>query len=408
MSSSTSSARSSARARVAPTHMATGSPTNRTLSRARGGNAESLNPGIASRHSGATTPVRSPATKTAPSRPAGFAIPRMRPWARGLRRNATSCIPGIAISPTYRPRPLMKRASSLRSTRAPIPSPCFASSAMVTPSADPAHPQALLRARLTVRRRDSSHTKNLSSTILAHPEQHSSIMRCSIFAHRRDREMEIAQSAFTARYCEISLGPKKHHNSIEFSLSRIEGRSRTRLHRTRVDRRVCPRTRIAVGRVVARCDWCAASSECLGAAWTPGGRGWSPGPWAGTGPADDGSYDVRSTARRRQRKVRRARLAPWRGEGSSDAAQKSQEDAPIFFRQGLERLVGDPEAISTATSTTRRPRSDRLTVLDRRSFSLTRMSSRPPSRRRSTTPLIVAASRKISWPSSLWAQGPCL
>ena len=43
------------------------------------------------------------------------ASPLMRACASGLRRNATSCMPGSLMSPTYWPRPRMKRSSSLRS-----------------------------------------------------------------------------------------------------------------------------------------------------------------------------------------------------------------------------------------------------------------------------------------------------
>src|SRR5438270_6030929 len=49
-------------------------------------------------------------------------IARMRPWAIGLRTNATSCMPGNLMSPTNSPRPRRKRSSSLRGSRAPTPS----------------------------------------------------------------------------------------------------------------------------------------------------------------------------------------------------------------------------------------------------------------------------------------------
>ncbi|CFN78839.1 Uncharacterised protein [Bordetella pertussis] len=45
----------------------------------------------------------------------------MRACASGLRRNATSHSPGMAMSATKLPLPCRWRASSLRGTRAPTP-----------------------------------------------------------------------------------------------------------------------------------------------------------------------------------------------------------------------------------------------------------------------------------------------
>ena len=47
----------------------------------------------------------------------------MRACATGLRTKATSSMPASRMSPTYSPRPRMKRSSSLRRRRAPMPWP---------------------------------------------------------------------------------------------------------------------------------------------------------------------------------------------------------------------------------------------------------------------------------------------
>src|SRR5690606_5018567 len=46
----------------------------------------------------------------------------MRAWACGERTNCACVIPWSAMSSVYRPLPVMNRLSSLRRTRAPIPS----------------------------------------------------------------------------------------------------------------------------------------------------------------------------------------------------------------------------------------------------------------------------------------------
>src|SRR5690606_11742109 len=58
---------------------------------------------------------------TLPATLSGTRTAMMRAWASGLRRNATSHRPGIAMSATKLPLPCRWRASSLRGTRAPTP-----------------------------------------------------------------------------------------------------------------------------------------------------------------------------------------------------------------------------------------------------------------------------------------------
>ena len=63
----------------------------------------------------------------------GISMPRMRACASGLRTKATSCMPGRRMSPTYWPKPRMRRSSSLRGSRAPTPSRASGSTAAVNP-----------------------------------------------------------------------------------------------------------------------------------------------------------------------------------------------------------------------------------------------------------------------------------
>src|SRR5262245_42519534 len=50
-------------------------------------------------------------------------MPRISAWANGLRTKATSCRPASLTSATYRPRPRIRRSSSLRGRRTPTPCP---------------------------------------------------------------------------------------------------------------------------------------------------------------------------------------------------------------------------------------------------------------------------------------------
>ena len=71
------------------------------------------------------TSSRSAAVKISPSCPLGFVTPRTRAWARGLRTNATSRVPGSRMSPTNSPSPKRCRASSCRRMLSPMPPVAF-------------------------------------------------------------------------------------------------------------------------------------------------------------------------------------------------------------------------------------------------------------------------------------------
>ena len=88
------SAMSSASARVAPTHIATSSPTWRTLPLASTGCSEDLNPCRPETARIGLTPARSAAVKRCASRPVGARDPPSDPAVRhGQRTNATSSMP---------------------------------------------------------------------------------------------------------------------------------------------------------------------------------------------------------------------------------------------------------------------------------------------------------------------------
>ena len=91
------------------------------LAVASGGCSETLKPGNPDTARMALTPSRSAAVKTRSRTASGIPMPRMRACASGLRTNATSCMPGRRISPTYCPSPRIRRSSSLRGSRAPTP-----------------------------------------------------------------------------------------------------------------------------------------------------------------------------------------------------------------------------------------------------------------------------------------------
>src|SRR5436190_11600652 len=112
---------SSASARVGATHMATSSPTWRTLPVASTGCSEILNPGNPETARIGLTPSRSAAVKTLSLYCGGIDMPRIQACASGLRTNATSCRPARRMSATNSPRPRIKRSSSLRRWRAPTP-----------------------------------------------------------------------------------------------------------------------------------------------------------------------------------------------------------------------------------------------------------------------------------------------
>ena len=86
-------------------HTATGSPTWRTLSIASTGCVDDLNPGNAVSALMGRTPSRSVAVNTRPRSSGGILIERMRAWATGLRRNATSLMRGSWMSATNWPWP---------------------------------------------------------------------------------------------------------------------------------------------------------------------------------------------------------------------------------------------------------------------------------------------------------------
>ena len=64
---------------------------------------------------------KSAAVKKRPFEPAGASILVIVAWATGLRTKTASWVPGIFRSDVYSPRPLRKRLSSLRVSRAPTP-----------------------------------------------------------------------------------------------------------------------------------------------------------------------------------------------------------------------------------------------------------------------------------------------
>src|SRR6516225_12364289 len=64
---------------------------------------------------------RSAAVKTRPRASGGTEIDLIRACACGLRRNATSIVPGSFTSATNSPRPCRCRSSSLRNKDAPTP-----------------------------------------------------------------------------------------------------------------------------------------------------------------------------------------------------------------------------------------------------------------------------------------------
>ena len=127
----TLAATSSASARVGATHMATSSPTCLTLPIASGGCSETLKPGNPDTARIALTPSRSAAVNTRSRTASGMSRPRMRACASGLRTKATSCMSGRRMSPTYWPRPRIRRSSSLRGSRAPTPCGVSGASASV-------------------------------------------------------------------------------------------------------------------------------------------------------------------------------------------------------------------------------------------------------------------------------------
>ena len=104
-STSISAAMSSASARVSATQAAIASPTWRTLFRARQGCSEGLKPGRLETARIGFTPARSAAVNTASRHFPGIWMSPMRAWASGLRRNATSFMPGSLMSATNWPRP---------------------------------------------------------------------------------------------------------------------------------------------------------------------------------------------------------------------------------------------------------------------------------------------------------------
>ncbi|MNV52744.1 hypothetical protein D3C71_1448520 [compost metagenome] len=102
--------------------MATASPTCRTLPEASGGKAEYWYVGSEEGEPMSAASSIISRRNTFPAIASGISTPVMVACARGLRRNATSCRPGNTKSPTKLPLPTMWRASSLRGTRAPMPS----------------------------------------------------------------------------------------------------------------------------------------------------------------------------------------------------------------------------------------------------------------------------------------------
>src|ERR1700737_4894340 len=124
-STMTELARSSASPRVGAMQAAIASPTYRTLSVASGGQA-----GDFARAAGVTTRIgatcgRSAAAKTRPAASGGTVTDLIRACACGLRRKATSIVPGNLMSETNSQRPCRCRSSSRRSSEAPTPQLSF-------------------------------------------------------------------------------------------------------------------------------------------------------------------------------------------------------------------------------------------------------------------------------------------
>ena len=120
-STATRSAMSSASARVSATQTAIVSPTWRTFSAASAGWADGLNPGSAETARIGLTPSMSAWMKTRGRMSSGMSIAPIRACATGLRTNAASSCPARPKSPTKRPRPRIRRSSSLRAMDAPTP-----------------------------------------------------------------------------------------------------------------------------------------------------------------------------------------------------------------------------------------------------------------------------------------------
>src|SRR5712671_182864 len=124
-STMTELARSSASPRVGATQAAIASPTYRTLSVASGGQAGDLAPAAWVTTRIGVTCGRSAAAKTRPAASGGTVIDLIRACACGLRRKATSIVPGNLMSETNSPRPCKCRSSSRRSSEAPTPQLSF-------------------------------------------------------------------------------------------------------------------------------------------------------------------------------------------------------------------------------------------------------------------------------------------
>src|SRR5712671_3595018 len=124
-STMTELARSSASPRVGATQAAIASPTYRTLSVASGGQAGDLAPAAWVTTRIGLTCGRSAAAKTRPAASGGTVIDLIRACACGLRRKATSTVPGNLMSETNSPRPCRCRSSSRRSSEAPTPQLSF-------------------------------------------------------------------------------------------------------------------------------------------------------------------------------------------------------------------------------------------------------------------------------------------
>ncbi len=131
---------------------ATGSPTNRASPSASGGRGVSgLSLPIAVCHCSLASPLRSAAVNT--NRTPGaccaslVSMPRIAARANGLRTKNACSMPGRTTSSTYVPRPVRRRASSTRLTRAPTYRPAWAS---------PAGACVLTRSRQSGRRRPGS------------------------------------------------------------------------------------------------------------------------------------------------------------------------------------------------------------------------------------------------------------
>src|SRR5436190_14827954 len=117
----TASVMSSAAARDGAMQAAIASPTYRTLSVASGGQGGDFAPAACVTTRIGFSRGRSAAVKTRPRCSGGISIDLIRACACGLRRNATSMVPGSRMSDTNSPRPRRWRSSSLRSNEAPRP-----------------------------------------------------------------------------------------------------------------------------------------------------------------------------------------------------------------------------------------------------------------------------------------------